>query len=209
MQPGLGGEQAPARTFIETARRAQIISATVQTIAAEGYAQASFVRIAARAVISPGLITYHFKTKDELIRAVLAHLDANLDTAMSDGPEPTSYAEALERILTGYVRHCAQHPDEMTALHQIITNASSPRLRRLVTERGKAGSAELVEFLAEGQRHGEFRNFDPEIFAATMLAAMQAVPQWLRDHAEAEPEHYARELADLFVRSAQQEATRR
>ena len=47
MQPGAaaGGEE---RTFIETARRAQIVVAAIDTIADFGYAGASFARIAER-----------------------------------------------------------------------------------------------------------------------------------------------------------------
>src|SRR6202453_4771003 len=56
MQPG---EAAAERTFIETARRAQIVAAAIDTIAELGYAQASFARIADRVGISRGLISYH------------------------------------------------------------------------------------------------------------------------------------------------------
>ena len=68
MQPGAaaGGEN---RTFIETARRAQIVAAAIDTIADVGYAQASFARIAERLGISRGLISYHFTGKDEIGRA--------------------------------------------------------------------------------------------------------------------------------------------
>jgi AcrR family transcriptional regulator len=199
VQPGAAEER---RSFIEAARRAQIVRAAVETIAAEGYAKASFVRIAARAGISPGLITYHFKAKDQLIRAVVEHVDANLDAAMSEGPEPATYAEALERILTGYVRHCAQRPNEMTALHQILAGASSASLRHLAEERDRAGTAELVEFLTEAQRNGEFRPFDAGVFAAAMLSVMQSVPARLRERPDVDPERYGREVTELFVHAA-------
>ena len=70
MQPGAtaGG---PERTFIETARRAQIAAAAIDTIAGVGYAGASFARIAERAGISRGLISYHFAGKDDLIKQVV------------------------------------------------------------------------------------------------------------------------------------------
>src|ERR1700678_3434988 len=68
MQPG---EVAAERTFIETARRAQIVAAAIDTIAELGYAQASFARIADRVGISRGLISYHFAGKDDLIKQVV------------------------------------------------------------------------------------------------------------------------------------------
>src|SRR5579863_3120226 len=58
------------RTFIETARRQQIVAAAIDTIAEVGFAQASLARIAERIGISKGVISYHFAGKDDLIRQV-------------------------------------------------------------------------------------------------------------------------------------------
>ena len=68
MQPGNAESD---RTFIETARRAQIVDAAIDTIAEVGYARASLGRIAERAGISRGLISYHFAGKEELIREIV------------------------------------------------------------------------------------------------------------------------------------------
>ena len=179
------------------------MAAAITAIAAEGFAGASFVRIAKRASISPGLITYHFKTKDALIRAVLDRIGSRLDTAMEGGPEPvSSYPDALRRILTGHTLHCVHHPDDMAARSEIIMAATSPAIRREIAERGEEGRAELVAFLAEGQREGEFRAFDPHVFAGALLAAMQAVPKELSLRPADAGEDYTRELADLFVTAA-------
>ena len=60
------------RSFASEARRAQIVAATMQVIAEDGLAQASFARIAERAGLSSTrLISYHFAGKDELIEAVV------------------------------------------------------------------------------------------------------------------------------------------
>src|SRR5690625_4952350 len=56
------------RSFIEQARRAQIIEAAAATVAEVGYAKASLARIAQRGGISKGVLTYHFATKDEMLR---------------------------------------------------------------------------------------------------------------------------------------------
>ena len=56
--------QKTGRTFTETARRAQIIAAAIDTIAELGYGQASLARIAETAGTSKGVIIYHFGGKD-------------------------------------------------------------------------------------------------------------------------------------------------
>ena len=59
------------RSFIETARRAQIMAAAIDTIAEVGYGQASLARIAETAGTSKGVIIYHFGGKDELVRELV------------------------------------------------------------------------------------------------------------------------------------------
>ncbi len=197
MQPG-GRE-----TFVEAARRDQIVRAAIETIAEEGYARASFVRIARRASISPGLITYHFATRERLIRRVLQDVHARLDRAMEGGDDaPRGYADGLRRIITGHIEYCARHPHEMAARREIMSAALSEGLRAEITEGERAGRAELTGFLAGGQRSGEFRSFDPDVFADTLLAALHQAPAVLRERPSASPGDYARELADLFCAAA-------
>ncbi|MDT0331148.1 TetR/AcrR family transcriptional regulator [Nocardiopsis lambiniae] len=203
MQPG--NDPSPGgETFVEAARRDQIVAAAIETIAEEGYAKASFVRIAERASISPGLITYHFKTKERLIRRILGDIDTRLDRAMEGGEEPLEgFEDGLRRIITGHIGYCARNPREMTARREITAAATLPeRLRGEIAEAERAGRAELVGFLTEGRRHGEFRAFDPEVFTDTMFAAMHRAPAVLRERPSASPEDYARELADLFCAAA-------
>src|SRR6516225_4565365 len=68
--------QEEGRTFTETARRAQIVAAAIDTIAELGYGQASLARIAETAGTSKGAILYHFGGKDELIRELVAEVVA-------------------------------------------------------------------------------------------------------------------------------------
>ena len=62
------------QSFIEAARRAQIIECAIDAIAELGFAQASLAQIAKRAGISTGVISYYFAGKDDLIREVAAHV---------------------------------------------------------------------------------------------------------------------------------------
>src|SRR5262245_4148107 len=64
------GEQKP-RSFIEEARRAQIVASAIEVIAEVGFARASLARIAEHAGISKGVISYHFAGKEELMVEVV------------------------------------------------------------------------------------------------------------------------------------------
>ncbi len=59
------------RSFIEIARRAQIIECAIDAIAELGYGRASLAEIAKRAGISKGVISYHFAGKSELMQQIV------------------------------------------------------------------------------------------------------------------------------------------
>lgn len=59
------------RTFTEDARRTQIIDCAVALIAEVGYPQASLAKIAERAGIAKSAVLYYFRTKDDLVGALV------------------------------------------------------------------------------------------------------------------------------------------
>jgi TetR/AcrR family transcriptional regulator, transcriptional repressor of bet genes len=73
-------------------RRAQITGALVKVMARNGYGGASIADIAKTARLTPGLVHYHFESKQEILLAALAdlaarheaHLEARLATAEAD-----------------------------------------------------------------------------------------------------------------------------
>lgn len=56
------------------ARRGQLIEATLETLAARGYARVTLLEVAQTAGLSHGLVNFHFATKEKLLEATLTHL---------------------------------------------------------------------------------------------------------------------------------------
>ncbi|WP_158633115.1 TetR/AcrR family transcriptional regulator [Amycolatopsis sp. WAC 01376] len=200
MQPENEPGDQGRRSFIEEARRAQIVSATIETIAEIGYAKASFVQIARRAGISPGLITYHFAKREELMKQVMLTVHTSMDRALSARAEGAeSYAGALRALVEGFVFYCAERPKEIIAIGQIASASRDAEAARNWFEAQNAKTlAELEDMFREGQRLGELRRFSPRVMAVSVIAAMEAVPAELMTRPETEVAAYARELADLF-----------
>jgi TetR/AcrR family fatty acid metabolism transcriptional regulator len=67
-------ESVGQRSFIEEARRQQIVETAIQTIATQGFSSASLAEIAKKAGISKGVISYHFDGKGELVEEILRSL---------------------------------------------------------------------------------------------------------------------------------------
>ena len=193
--------QQTRRTFTETARRAQILAAAIDTIAELGYGQASLARIAETAGTSKGVIIYHFGGKDELIRELVAEVVARGVAYM----EPRIDAEStgagkLRAYIESNLAFMSENRNHMVAIVEIVLNARAAdgsRLYDLAVQ--DDGVAALQGLLAYFQGTGEFRaGFDPHVMAMAIRAAINAVPAQLARDPALDVGHHARELADLF-----------
>ncbi|MFI6100072.1 TetR/AcrR family transcriptional regulator [Lentzea sp. NPDC051213] len=199
MQPEIQpGDQK--RSFIEDARRGQIVAAAISTIAEIGYAKASFVQIARRAGISPGLITYHFAKREELMKQVMLTVHGSMDRALaarSEGAE--SFCATMRALVEGFVHYCAEHPAELIAIGQIASAArDAEAAREWYAGQAAETLAEMEAMFREGQECGELREFAPRVMAVSLIAAMEAVPAELMARPDTDVTQYAKELADLF-----------
>jgi len=194
--------QEPGRTFTETARRAQIMAAAIDTIAEVGYGQASLARIAEKATTSKGVICYHFDGKEELVREVVAELVARGAAYMRPRIEAESTgAGMLRAYVESNLAFLRENRNHVVATVEIVLNARGADGRRhFETGPGAASVAALRELLAHFQAAGEFRSgFDPLVLAMAIRAAIDNVAHQLVSNPELDVRHHARELADLFV----------
>ena len=193
--------QQVGRTFTETARRAQIVAAAIDTIAELGYGRASLARIAETAGTSKGVIIYHFGGKDELIRELVAELVARGVAYM----EPRIDAEStgagkLRAYIESNLAFMRKNRNHVVAIVEIVLNARAADGSRLYDfSIQDAGVAALQQLLAHFQGTGEFRaGFDPHVMAMAIRAAINAVPAQLARDPALDVGHHAHELADLF-----------
>lgn len=193
--------QESTRTFTETARRAQIVAAAIDTIAELGYGQASLARIAETAGTSKGVIIYHFGGKDELIRELVAGLVARGVAYMEPqvDAEPTG-AGKLRAYIESNLAFMGENRNHMVAIVEIALNARAADGSRLYDVSVQdAGVAALEQLLAYFQGTGEFRvGFDPHVMAMAIRAAINAVPAQLARDPALDVAHHAREIADMF-----------
>ena len=193
--------QESTRTFTETARRAQIVAAAIDTIAELGYGQASLARIAETAGTSKGVIIYHFGGKDELMRELVAEVVARGVAYMEPqiDAEPTG-AGKLRAYIESNLTFMGENRKQMVAIFEIALNARAADGSRLYDVSVQdTGVAALEQLLAYFQGTGEFRaGFDPHVMAMAIRAAINAVPAQLARDPALDVAHHAREIADMF-----------
>lgn len=198
--------QETKRSFIEEARRAQIVAATIETLAEVGYGKASMAQIAKRAQISPSLIAYHFRDKDELIfqtlfdiaRAWEGYVEAQVAAAATPG-------EQLRNYIVANLAYMGTRPTQYAALIEIMFNARTEdgQLLYRIDEEDTALTL-LKKVLTRGQEAGEFRQFDVHHMA---LAIRGAINEFFGEMHKpgADLEAYTAAVVDLFTRATARE----
>ena len=187
-------------SFIEQARRAQIVNCAVETLAEVGYGNASLVRIAKRAGISKGVISYHFAGKDELMQQVLtesmALAEAEMVPRIEAGEGPLG---RLRGHIEGNVAFIKAHPKHLVATVEILNNAKDDAGKPVVDV---STFTDLVGRVAQAfgaaQAAGLVREFDPLVMAQTLRSAIDGmVGQYLADPS-LDLDAYGAELVTLF-----------
>lgn len=192
--------ESHGRSLTATARRAQIIAATIETIAEFGYGQASFGRIAERAGLSSTrLISYHFAGKQELIEQVVDEIVCGIAAFVGARMAgQTSATGALREYVESNVEYMARHRTEMKALLGIFLSGAFP-ISPTSTESGPAVAvSHLEELLRAGQRSGEFRAFDANVVATSIQRTIEAVPLLCETRPDLDFAACARELVAMF-----------
>lgn len=190
----------PATSFIEAARKAQIIESAIATIAELGYGRASLAEIAKRAGISKSVISYYFASKDELILQVVDAVYAKGSAFMSELVQSQANATAALRMYVEMnVAFMKAYRHDVLALVEIVVGfrdeSGAPRFK---PSDGEGVVMPLAELLRWGQRDGEFREFSPMVMAFAIRAAIDELPTRLSLHSDADLDETAAELAALF-----------
>lgn len=181
-----------AKSVTEQARRAQIVDAAIATLAELGYGSTSFKRIAARAGLSStGLISYHFRGKQELVDEVYAEVHRRFTAFVLDRVDRSDSARGeLEAFLRANLRFMAAHRIEMVALLQVRPHVSA-------ADNADDDHRKMADLLREGQSAGEFREFDADAMAIFVLALRNGVLARAADHAEVDLDLCERELITM------------
>ncbi len=198
MRPENEHDGQKARTFIEEARRAQIVRSAIEVVAEAGFAQASLARIAKHAGISRGLISYHFAGKIDLIAEVLATVFA--DVASYIGPRveaETGAAAQLRAYIQANLDYMHAHRAPIAAVVEIISGGGLDVLGVDPVQADQDALKPLADLFRRGQADGEFRTFDPEVMARALRGVIDSMAPRLSDSG-LDLRACARELTTMF-----------
>lgn len=174
----------PQKRAIDT-RRA-ILDAALNEFAERGFEGASVRRIGERAGLEYTRITYHFRNKDALWRAVatdaFAQMDATWEEALQANPDISAAASVrleLKTLLHFTVKHTAFHHFMLQENH-----GPSPRLKWVVKNILSKARERIVPKIRQAQAEGHMLPGDPDL-VYYMLIGMASVLSSLKDEMRA------------------------
>lgn len=196
-----------------TATRTALLDAALTEFAAYGFEGASTRSIAAAAGTHQPQINYHFDSKDELWRAAVDHLFAQLDDAVARHLRHTpSAADARERFARGvqaFVRAAAELPELNRIMVQEAT-IDSDRLTWIVERHTRPRFETLIDDWRRLRAAGDVPDIDEVVLyyslvGAASLAYVNAPEALLLGHDTLDPafiDAHADALVTLFLGGA-------
>jgi AcrR family transcriptional regulator len=168
--------EAPATADL---RREQMLRAALEVISERGYPDTRIADVAERAGISPALVIYYFKTKDQLLTEAIRYSE---DSWYADGQQrlaclPTAAARLEEIVAMSCLPEDDPEPHSSWLLWldfwaQAARNAEVAELRRMSDERWRDTITALVR---TGQQAGEFRTVNAADFAVLLSALLDGI----------------------------------
>jgi AcrR family transcriptional regulator len=172
-------QQAAGGPGIADQRRGQMLRAALEVISERGFADTRIADVAERIAISPALVIYYFKTKDQLLTEAIRHYE---DTWYADGKRRMAELPSAARRLEEFVAMNLL-PDgdpELAGSWQLwldfwvqaARNADVASVRQKSDERWREV---IVSLVVAGQEAGEFAPIDPEPFAIFLSALLDGL----------------------------------
>jgi TetR/AcrR family transcriptional regulator, fatty acid metabolism regulator protein len=187
-------------SFIEEARRKQIIDSAIEIIAKNGFQNTSMEDIAENVHVSKGVITYHFQSKTDLINSVLVFIidELRANRFLYLQKESSALGKLLAYIYADF-EFFKHNPDHMRAFVELWGSMGSHSEKKDFEKLAYVpGRTLLHQILSEGQDSGEFIDMDTYTTACVIQGAIDGVMlQWVFNPARIDFDKACQEISTI------------
>jgi TetR/AcrR family transcriptional repressor of bet genes len=193
-------QQTPKPSIVKEARQRQLIDATISTIGRVGYSGTTLTHVAGAAGLSPGIVNFYFKSKDQLLAATLAQLAEEheslwLAKIAAAGGSPEA---GLDAMIEADFDPSICTPDKVVVWFAFWAEAQSrPLYRSVVSELEERYFQQTHAFCAELIRQGGYVGVDP----ADVARGLNAISDGLWADLLVLPETFDLEAAKRICRT--------
>ncbi len=152
-------------------RRQQIAEAALSLVAERGLGQLNIAAVARRVGLVPSGIYRHFKSKDEIVLAVLDRIEArmlaNVRAACEETPDPI---ERLRSLLMRHIRMIREGRAVPRIIFSDDLHGGHPEHKVRAGRLVEGYLRQIGQFVRDGQEHGTIRpELDPRTLALLFL----------------------------------------
>jgi AcrR family transcriptional regulator len=158
-------------------RRGQIVAAARRIVAELGLDALTFGALEERLSFTRGVITYHFASKEEIVRAVFSSAIAEIDAAVNaEVAASASIDEKIGAILRANARGFVDRAEAGKVLLSFWGRLSSdPEVRRLNAELYAGYRARSAKLLRKAMSAGAIARVDPKTMAALLVGLVLGI----------------------------------
>ncbi|HEX4242960.1 MAG TPA: TetR/AcrR family transcriptional regulator [Steroidobacteraceae bacterium] len=167
------------RTFIEQARRTQILDAALELFAGKGYDRTSLSDIAGTLGISKGVISYHFEGKAELGAEALRHMLRRYgDFVRARLDSKATVREKLLELPAACIDFVGTHPANYSIYLDTLGSFGTAADRQRFMAWADAGMRSLIcDLLEQAQEQKEIPRFPVRPLADVLQAAVDGLTE--------------------------------
>lgn len=171
-------EAATAKDALRQRRRAEILDAALTLVAEEGLDALTIGALERRLAFTRGVISYHFRNKDEIVLAVFERAIDEIDTVAMDRIMSTTGTEARARAVVrhmvgAWLGHPAAGPVLLSFWGRLRVDPSAAEVNAALYRRYRKYSARLItDAIEAGELSAEV---DPESMAAVLVALVLGI----------------------------------
>ena len=194
-------EASPTRPRRRPSRRDEILRRTAHVFLERGFEIVSLVDVALACGISKAGLYYHFRSKQELLAAIInyAHdiLEAEIQKEVADS---SSDEEALRRVIQTHALIMTREDDAAFAILAVDEMRSLlPADRAQIAGRKRAYLDVIRERLERLRVAGKLRDVDVTTATHTLAGMVLWLPKWYRQPGRLSARQMANELTELAM----------
>lgn len=148
-----------------SSKKEEIIQSAMYLFAKHGYTETSIDKITRHAKVSKGLAYTHFKSKEDLLRAVIEHSITRLTAAMMDIKEVS-----IQKLFTNYFKSLRKNKDIIRLCLLLVAHPDTPAMVNQLLEHQKQELLALLTHLLN-QKFGDHSRQE----ALLLLAGMDGI----------------------------------
>lgn len=158
-------------------KRRQILEAALREFARRGFSRTKMDDVAKAAGIGKGTVYEYFTNKDELFFALYEHVRATFHgTIYRNAEQQETAAKALEVFIGDTISALNEWREFGTVLLDVWSEHRRARSMHLrFGDVYEFSREKIAGFIRKGIRRGEFRNVDPKVGAAAIIAVLDGL----------------------------------